>query len=134
MRVMPLGSAIRAGGSPATARRPFDQQPLFSVWFGLPVVAMSRADANSGKARSQLPLRTFTPGNFPKSSGGQTHCQLLYCNGLMVRTALQQPRPASCVSSRFGRQRLFAGLPNRDRALHTHYILQSEFGESLAKL
>src|SRR4051794_22573222 len=51
------------------APRPFDQQPLFSVWFGLPVVVMSRADANSGKARSQLPLRTFTPGNFPKSSG-----------------------------------------------------------------
>src|SRR5215217_6746411 len=79
--------------------RPFDQQPLFRVWFGLPVVSMRRADSNCSKAGSQFPFRTFTPTDFPKGSTGQTHCQLLYCNGLMVRTTLQQPRRTSHLSS-----------------------------------
>ena len=43
------------------AARPFDQEPFLGVRFGFLVIAMCGADANGGKAGSQLALRTFTP-------------------------------------------------------------------------
>ena len=52
----------------------------------------------------------------------------------MVRGPLQEPRRSSHFSSWLGWQGLFARLPDCHRALHAHNILQSEFGESVAKL
>ena len=49
----------------------------------------------------------------------------------MIRGPLQEPRRPSHFLAWLGGQRLFAGLPNRHRALHTHNILQAEFGESI---
>src|ERR1700704_5718302 len=53
--------------------RPLDQQPFLLVWFSLLVVPVSRAYSNGGKARLQFPFPSFTPSDFPESSGGQTH-------------------------------------------------------------
>ena len=68
---------------------PFDQHPLFRVWFRLPLISMRRTDSNGGKAGSQFTLRTFTPGDLLKGCSRQAHRQLLHGNGLMVRRSLQ---------------------------------------------
>src|SRR5438874_8192752 len=65
--------------------RPLDQQPFLLVWFRFLVASMSRAYSNGGKARLQLPICAFTPSDFLEGRGGQTHRQLLYRDGLMVR-------------------------------------------------
>ena len=95
---------------------------------------MSRAYSNGGKAGLQLPFRTFPPSDFLEGSGGQAHRQLLHRDGLMVRGPLQESRRPPHFSSWLGWQRLFAGLPDCHRALHADDILQSELGESVAKL
>src|SRR5712671_5114085 len=95
---------------------------------------MSGAYSNRGKAGLQLPVRTFTPCNFLEGNGGQAHRQLLDGDRLMVRGSLQQARRPSHRSSWPGGQGLFAGLPDRHRALYTHDVLQSEPGESVTEL
>jgi len=82
--------------------RPFDQQPLFRVWLRLPIIAMRRAYANGGKARSQLPVCSFTPSDFLEDAGGQLHRQLLHGDGSMVRSAMQEPRRPAHSSSWLG--------------------------------
>src|SRR5580658_4615342 len=70
---------LRRFGAPS---RPFDQQPFLRVGFRFPIIPMSRSHPNGGKARSQLPLSTLMPGDFPEGAGGEAHRQLLYRRGL----------------------------------------------------
>src|SRR6266852_9022805 len=49
--------------------RPFDQQPLFRVWCGFPIIPMSRTHSNGGKARSQLWLRACSPSDLFECRG-----------------------------------------------------------------
>src|SRR5580693_7654723 len=81
---------------------PFDQQPFLRVRLRLPAIPMSGTYANGGKARLQLTVCPFTPGDFPEGSGEQVHRQLFHGDGLMVRVPLQQPRRSSHLSSGLG--------------------------------
>src|SRR3954454_11334166 len=41
--------------------RPFETQPLFRMWFGLPVVTMCRTDSECGKAGAKFVTCALSP-------------------------------------------------------------------------
>src|ERR1700752_1873464 len=95
---------------------------------------MRRADAKGGEPRLQFAVCTLTPSDFFKGVGRQTGSQLLHRDRLVIRRALQQPRWPTHLSSWLGGQRLFGRVPPRPPTLHSHHVLQFEFGERIAKL
>lgn len=45
------------------ALRPLDEEPFLIPWCGAPVIAMSRTDADGGKARGERRLGALAPGD-----------------------------------------------------------------------
>ena len=87
---------------------------------------MRRTNPHRRKSRTQNPPGAFTPHNTFPSIRRKRLCHSPDRNRTAIEVAAKQLRGTSRAGIRFGRQRLFARFPNRDRGLHFHRVSQAE--------
>src|SRR6201992_4120633 len=91
---------------------PLDQQPLLRPRLRALRIAMGRADPHGRKARGQLALGSYAPGEDAPSTGGQPTGQCLERHRPMLGIAAQSSSWASATVPRGWRQRPVAGGPD----------------------
>ena len=109
--------------------RPFYQQPLFRVRFGLPIFPIGWPEAQSGEARAERTLLSRAPSDVFPGGRRKFECQLIHRDRLVSAIAAKQPGWASLAAPWLGRHGLSPRRPNRHCGLNARDIQKVEFGQ-----